>query len=74
MDAQITWSGSLEEFHYLAELIVAWHPLLWGGFAFMDGLKLPTSVSSDPMWENATYNGWLHKHFTSNVLAQSAEG
>jgi hypothetical protein len=74
MDAQITWPGSPEEFHYLAELIVARHPLLWGGFAFMDGMKLPTSVSSDPMWENATYNGWLHEHFTSNVLAQSAEG
>ena len=40
----------------------------------LDGLKLPVEVSSDSQIENAMYNGWLHSHFISNVLAFAPTG
>jgi hypothetical protein len=73
-EAQIKWPSDEDKFWQLTELIAARYSMLWGAFGFMDGLKLPLAVSSDPTWENATYNGWLHNHFTSNVLVQSPEG
>ena len=33
-----------------------------GTFGFLDGLKLPIAVSSDPIMENACYNGWTSGH------------
>ncbi|KAF5348195.1 hypothetical protein D9758_014669 [Tetrapyrgos nigripes] len=50
------------------------HPLLTGAFGSIDGLKLPVQTSSDEEIENATYNGWLHEHYISNVLCFSPEG
>ncbi|KAK7444571.1 hypothetical protein VKT23_015249 [Stygiomarasmius scandens] len=58
----------------LESLIVARHPLLVGAFGSVDGLKLPVQTSSDDEIENATYNGWLHEHYISNVLCFSPEG
>ncbi|KAJ3879203.1 hypothetical protein F5051DRAFT_302326, partial [Lentinula edodes] len=51
--------------------ILARHPLLVGAFGSLDGLKLPVQTSSDDDVENETYNGWLHEHFISNVIAFS---
>jgi hypothetical protein len=73
-EAQINWPSTGDEFWHYSKLICTKYSLLWGAFGFMDGLKLPLKVSSDPIWENATYNGWLHDHFISNVLVQSPEG
>ena len=55
-------------------LIVQRHPLLTGAFGSMDGLNLPLKESTDPGIENATYNGWLHAHFVSNVLVFAPTG
>ncbi|KZT55346.1 hypothetical protein CALCODRAFT_437298 [Calocera cornea HHB12733] len=72
-EGRITWPQD-EDFHELSDLVVARHPLLQGAFGSVDGLNLPTATSSDERWQNAQYNGWLHGHFTSNVLAFSARG
>ncbi|KAI0048880.1 hypothetical protein FA95DRAFT_1539072 [Auriscalpium vulgare] len=72
-EAQIRWLQGTE-FAEANALIVARHPLLDGAFASGDGLKLPVETSSDPEIENATYNGWLHHHFMSNVFAFSPTG
>ena len=40
----------------------------------LDGLNLPVQESADDEIENATYNGWLHSHFVSSVLASLASG
>jgi len=40
----------------------------------MDGLNLPLQKSASPEFENATYNGWLHSHFISNVFVFAPTG
>lgn len=50
------------------------HPLVQGGFGFLDGLNLPVGVSGDPEIENVHYNGWLHAHKVSNVIAFAPDG
>jgi hypothetical protein len=72
-DAQVRWPQG-EEFDELSDLAIARHPLLQGAFGTLDGLNLPVQTSSDEEVENATYNGWLHAHFVSSVLAFSASG
>ncbi|KAF9039695.1 hypothetical protein BDZ89DRAFT_945205 [Hymenopellis radicata] len=71
--AQIKWLKD-GQFELNNNLILARHPLLDGAFGSVDGLKLPVQVSIDQEIENATYNGWLHDHFISNILAFSAQG
>jgi hypothetical protein len=73
-DAFIMWPRTLDEYEFLSDLIEDKYPRLRGGFGFIDGLKLPLGVSSDPDWENATYNGWLHDHFIGCVFAFSPQG
>ncbi|KZT56611.1 hypothetical protein CALCODRAFT_435526 [Calocera cornea HHB12733] len=72
-EARITWPKG-DQFKELSDLVVARHPLLQGAFGSVDGLNLPTATSSDERWQNAQYNGWLHGHFTSNVLVFSTRG
>lgn len=69
-EAAITWPEG-DEFQELNDLVVARHSLLTGT---MDGLNLPVLVSKDQEFENATYNGWLHEHFVSSVLAFASHG
>lgn len=71
--ASIQWPEG-DQFQELNDLVVARHPLLSGAFGTMDGLNLPVQVSSDQDIENSCYNGWLHAHFISSVLAFSANG
>ncbi|KAK7459484.1 hypothetical protein VKT23_009467 [Stygiomarasmius scandens] len=72
--SQISWPQG-DEFVEHESLILARHPLLIGAFGTVDGLKLPVQVSyTDDEVENATYNGWLHDHFISNVLAFAPTG
>ncbi|KAH9835180.1 uncharacterized protein C8Q71DRAFT_107524 [Rhodofomes roseus] len=61
----------VHEFHELSKLIQKRHPLLNGAFGSIDGLNIATQTSDDPAIENATYNGWLHDHFTSCVIVFS---
>jgi hypothetical protein len=73
-DARVIWPNGPEGHQELASLIEARHPLLVGAFAFIDGLKLPTCAPDDPELENALYNGWLHSHFYTSVIAFSPKG
>lgn len=73
-EAQVTWPIQHKEYQDLSALIQAQHPLLHGAFGFIDGLNLAVQVSDDGEIENATYNGWLHDHFISNVLVFSPKG
>ncbi|KAI0047508.1 hypothetical protein FA95DRAFT_1662926 [Auriscalpium vulgare] len=72
-DATIPWpQGDTYEEYTL--LIQSRHPLLVGAFGSVDGLNLPCQTSDDLEIENATFNGWLHDHFISSVLAFAATG
>ncbi|KAF5376888.1 hypothetical protein D9615_007221 [Tricholomella constricta] len=72
-ESEIKWLEG-EEFQENNDLIVARHPLLTGAFGSMDGLNLAVQTSADQEIENATFNGWLHNHFVSSVLAFGATG
>ena len=72
-EASILWPQG-DEFEELVDLVIARHPLLTGAFGTMDGLNLAVQVSKDQEIENATFNGWLHDHFVSCVLAFAAHG
>ena len=63
-----------EQFEELTNLVLTWHPLLSGAFGTMDGLNLAVQVSKDQEIKNATFNGWLHNHFVSCVLAFASHG
>jgi hypothetical protein len=69
----IQWPAG-DKFQELNYLVTARHPLLTGAFGTLDGLNLPVQTSSDQEIENATYNGWLHDHFVSSVIAFAADG
>jgi len=71
--ARICWPQG-DEFHELSQLVSHRHPLLSGVFGSIDGLNIPCQVSADVEVENATYNGWLHSHFISSVIAFSSRG
>jgi len=71
--ARICWPQG-DEFHELSQLVSARHPLLSGVFGSIDGLNIPCQVSADLDLENATYNGWLHGHYVSSVIAFSSRG
>lgn len=71
--AKIQWLLG-EEFQKHNDLILKRHPLLQGAFGTMDRLNLPVQESHDTEIENATFNGWLHDHFVSSVLAFGASG
>ncbi|KAI0708974.1 hypothetical protein C8Q76DRAFT_95115 [Earliella scabrosa] len=72
--ARITWWRDGEECAEDNDLIRARHPLLEGAIGSVDGLNILTATSDDPEIENATYNGWLHGHYTSCVLVFSPKG
>lgn len=73
-EARITWWSSGEECEEDNTLICARHPLLTGAIGSVDGVNILTASSDDPEVENATYNGWLHGHYTSSVLVFSPRG
>ncbi|KZT05182.1 uncharacterized protein LAESUDRAFT_737564 [Laetiporus sulphureus 93-53] len=66
-EARITWPQTQSEFKHYNDLIIA-------SFGTADGLNLPVQVSVDEDLQNATYNGWLHDHFISNVIAFASNG
>jgi len=72
--AQIRWPTERQMQEY-SDMIETRHgSILRGGFGFVDGLNLKVQTSSDPMVENMTYNGWLHGHFISSVIAFAPTG
>jgi len=71
---QIKFPRQVEELNRLSSIIEARHPLLTGAIGTMDGWKTPIGTARDPEYENATYNGWLHHHFVSNIAIFDAEG
>lgn len=72
-EAEIRWP-TRDSMQFYSEIIQDRHPLIDGAFGFIDGLNLPVSTSSDPLIENAMYNGWLHAHMISNVLVFAPDG
>jgi hypothetical protein len=72
-EGAIVWP-TIDEMRRYAEMIKERHPQIDGGFGFLDGLNLPVGTSSDPLIENAMYNGWLHAHKISNVIAFAPDG
>lgn len=72
-EAEIRWPTE-EEMWEFTDLIAARHSLLVGAFASIDGVRLPSTTSSDPEIENATYNGWTHTHGVNSVLVFSPRG
>ena len=71
--ARVEWPRG-ETFNQFTHHIVDRHDRLFGAFGFIDGLKLPVEESSDQDIENAMYNGWLHDHYISNILAFAPDG
>ena len=72
-DSRICWPTPQECEHF-STVIQERHSLLTGAFGVVDGLKLPVQTTGDEDIENATYNGWLHSHYISNVLAFAPDG
>ncbi|KJA14855.1 hypothetical protein HYPSUDRAFT_72352 [Hypholoma sublateritium FD-334 SS-4] len=56
------------------KLVTIQNPLLTGAFGVMDSLNLAVQELADQETENATYNGWLHDHFVSSVIAFNSTG
>ncbi|KDR70605.1 hypothetical protein GALMADRAFT_50277, partial [Galerina marginata CBS 339.88] len=73
-EAYLGWLQTPQEFNKCSDLIIRRHPRLSGAFASIDGLNLAVQTSKDEEIENATFNGWLHKHFISTVLVFSPLG
>ena len=73
-DAVIRWPQEDQEFQDDSKVIVSCYPWLQGAFASIDGLNLLTQTSNDLDIENATYNGWLSKHYISSVIVFSPRG
>ncbi|KAJ3015524.1 hypothetical protein NUW54_g1019 [Trametes sanguinea] len=73
-EASIHWWRSEEECRQDMELIIVRHPLLCGAMGSIDGMNVLVAESDDPEIENATFNGWLHGHYTSLVLVFSPRG
>ncbi|KAI0371862.1 hypothetical protein BV20DRAFT_1067190 [Pilatotrama ljubarskyi] len=73
-EAGIAWWSSAEECEEDTALVTVRHPLLEGAIGGIDGMNILTAESDDPEIENATYNGWLHGHYTSSVLVFSPRG
>ncbi|KIY48681.1 hypothetical protein FISHEDRAFT_42869 [Fistulina hepatica ATCC 64428] len=71
--AHIRWLTG-HEFEHCNNIVIRRHPLLTGAFGTMDGLNVPVQASADEDIENATYNGWLHSHFVSLVIAFASTG
>ncbi|PPQ64806.1 hypothetical protein CVT26_002638 [Gymnopilus dilepis] len=72
-ESEVRWPIGCE-FQEYNDLVVERHPLLTGAFGTMDGLNLPVQESSNEEIENATYNGWLHAHMVSSVIAFGSTG
>lgn len=72
-EASLAWPTG-DEFQTYSAVVQHQHNLLEGAFGVVDGLNLPVQTSEDEDIENATYNGWLHGHFVSNVLAFAPTG
>ncbi|KAM5540746.1 hypothetical protein V8D89_005579 [Ganoderma adspersum] len=73
LESSIKWWDSREECQADNELILEWHPLLEGAIGSIDGLNIALAISDDCEIKNATYNGWLHGHFTSCALVFSPQ-
>jgi len=66
-EARIAWPTH-EEMQEWAALVERWQPALKGCFAFVDGLNLKINEPSDPLEQNAYYNGWKCDCFESNLF------
>lgn len=55
-------------------LVLARHPLLSDAIGSINGVNFLTMSADNPDLENATYNSWLHGHYTSCILAFSPHG
>ncbi|KAG9087331.1 hypothetical protein FRC07_012847 [Ceratobasidium sp. 392] len=72
-ESQIAWPTP-EEMLFHSGVINDRHPMIKGAFGFLDGLNLPVAESSDPLVQNANYNGWLCAHKISNAITFAPDG
>ncbi|KIY47575.1 hypothetical protein FISHEDRAFT_45080 [Fistulina hepatica ATCC 64428] len=72
--AAVRWPTGADAFQELNDYVIAKYPRLTGAFRTMDGLNVPVQESADEIIENQTYNGWLHAHFVSLVIAFATTG
>ena len=68
-EARVTWP-SLEE----QVLWAAKEPILDRRWGFIDGKNYPAQSPSDPLMQNAMYNGWLYCVFLTGVLCFGVDG
>jgi hypothetical protein len=71
--ARVTWPNE-ETMKEYEDMIVARHGLLKGAFGSIDGLNLMVEVPNDPGMENATFNSWMHGHYSSQVFMFGPDG
>jgi hypothetical protein len=72
--ASIVWPTKEDEFSDYCGMIRLRHPLLDGGFCFVDGLNLPVAESLDETTQNSYYNGWTCDHYCSCVFGFAPNG
>ncbi|PCH44177.1 hypothetical protein WOLCODRAFT_133109 [Wolfiporia cocos MD-104 SS10] len=73
-EAKIIWPSSHQKCHEYSRIVTRRHLHLHGAIGTADGLNLAVQVSVDEDIQNATYNGWLHSHFVSNIIAWAPLG
>ena len=71
--ARIQWP-SAEEMTQFAMQIEHREPSLKNSFAFVDGVWFPVQEPSDPLTQNAYYNGWKSCCNVTNVIAFTPDG
>jgi hypothetical protein len=71
--AAVTWPKS-EYRSNLCALINRREPCLTGVFGFVDGLNLDVEEPSDPLVQNAYYNGWESRCVVSQLFVWGPDG
>jgi hypothetical protein len=73
-EGSIAWPRHIDRFQYYSDIIEECHPLLVGGFCFVDGLNIPVADSLDEDTQNSQYNGWTCSHYCSSVFVFAPDG
>lgn len=66
-ESQVRWPSE-EEISQWAEMVQRTQPALKGCWGFVDGLNIAIQEPSDPLLQNAYYNGWLGGCYCSQLF------
>lgn len=66
-EGQVRWPSE-EEMHQWAAMVERRQPALKGCWGFVDGLNIAIQEPSDPLIQNAYYNGWLGGCYCSQLF------